>query len=175
VSHAAAEDVLARGFQCLEELLDRQRELYERLDDLVARQREALRVADVDTLVAVSAEEREILGEIKQLDNRRVELATAIASELGLPAGTPPLLADLLEHSGTRRSRLVSISDELRRLVGKTRAASSVVRTAAEGLARHMQGIVQTVEAGFSRAGVYEQAGRITEGTPWQTAIDIRS
>ena len=168
-------EVLAQGFERLEELLDEQCSLYQNLESLVAEQREALRVADVEKLVTVSTNERTILAEIHKIDQRRIELASAIAGELGLSTEQPPVLADLLEHSGARRSRLVSVADELRRLVAKTRAASSVVRTAAESLARHMQGIVQTVEAGFSRAGVYERAGRITEGSPWQTAIDIRS
>ena len=34
-----------------------------------------------------------------------------------------PTLTDLLEHSGPRRGRLVTIADELRRLISKTRAA----------------------------------------------------
>lgn len=171
----SSNEVLSQGFLRLEELLDEQRALYKELNDLVEEQREALRLADVERLVAASSNERELLDSIRLLDQRRVELSSAIATELGLSKEGPPLLADLLEHSGSRRSRLVSVADELRRLVAKTRAASSVVRTAAESLARHMQGIVQTVEAGFSRAGVYERAGRITEGSPWQTAIDIRS
>ena len=171
----SSREVLQEGFERLEELLNEQRSLYGQLDQLVEQQREALRTADVEGLVVISAQEREVVTAIHRIDQRRVELTSAIASELGIQAEKPPVLSDPLEHSGPLRSRLVAIADELRQLVAKTRAASSVVRTAAESLARHMQGIVQTVEAGFSRAGVYERAGRITEGSPWQTAIDIRS
>ena len=87
----------------------------------------------------------------------------------------PLALSDLLDYSGPRRSALVAIADELRKLVVTVKAASGVVRVATESLSRHMQGIVQTVEAGFNNAGVYERAGRIANGSPWQTAIDIRS
>ena len=86
-----------------------------------------------------------------------------------------PTLSDLLEHSGTRRSRLVKVADELRRLIAKTRSASGVVRTAAEALARHMQGIVQSVEVVIGRTGNYERSCRLVSALPRHTSINIRS
>lgn len=168
-------DIVEQGFERLEELLEQQRLLYTRLDGLVTDQREAVRSADVESLVTASTAERDLVEAIRVIDLRRGELVEAIAAEVGIGSTDPPSLSDLLEFSGSRRSRLVAIADELRALIGKVRAASGVVRVAAESLARHMQGIVQSVEAGFSRAGVYERAGRIANGSPWQTAIDIRS
>ena len=168
-------EMLEEGFGRLEELLDEQRRLYQALDALVARQRDAVQRADVAELVAASTGERKLVESIRTLDQRRAELAGAIAAEVGMKNDEPPALSDLLQYSGSRRSKLVSIAAELRKLVVAVRAASGVVRVAAESLSRHMQGIVQTVEAGFSRAGVYERAGRIANGSPWQTAIDIRS
>jgi len=167
--------LLDEGFARLEELLDQQRTLYHQLDTLVSEQRAAVQRADIDALVEASAREREIVEVIRGMDLRRTELADAIASELGLQSEETPALTDLLEHSGERRSRLVTIADELRRLVVAVRTASGVVRVAAEGLAKHMQGIVQTVEAGFNRAGVYERTGRLANGQGLQASIDIRS
>ncbi len=168
-------DIVDQGFRRLEQLLEDQRRLYQALDALVARQRTAVQRADVADLVAASTQERELVEAIRTLDQKRLELAGAIAAEVGVPKDGGVALSDLIEYSGERRSRLVAIADELRKLVVAVRAASGVVRVAAESLSRHMQGIVQTVEAGFSRAGVYERAGRIANGSPWQTAIDIRS
>ena len=85
MTKAASNEVLSQGFMRLEELLDEQRSLYEQLDGLVEMQRESLRVADVEKLVEVSARERELLCTIHQLDQRRVELTSAIAAELGWP------------------------------------------------------------------------------------------
>lgn len=168
-------DVLSEGFRRLEQLLDEQCAHYRRIGEIVDAQRESLRGADVESLVALSAEERVLLEKVRVIDHRRVELVSAIASEIGIATQSSPALSDLIEHSGTRRSRLVTIADELRQLIAKTRAASRVVRTAAEGLARHMQGIVQSVEQGLSRSGIYERTGRIVSGPPRHSAIDIRS
>lgn len=175
MTEAGKRDIVEQGFERLEKLLEEERLLYTRLDGLVDDQREAVRCADVQSLVVSSSSERELVEAIRTIDLRRGELVEAIGAEVGLASAGPPSLSDLLEFSGSRRSRLVAIADELRGLIGKVRAASGVVRVAAESLARHMQGIVQSVEAGFSRAGVYERAGRIANGSPWQTAIDIRS
>jgi hypothetical protein len=167
--------ILHEGFERLEELLRDQRTLYLELDALVARQRLAVQQADVKGLMAAGARERELVEAIRSIDQRRVELAQAIGAEVGVKSEQPLSLSDLLEYSGPRRSALVAIADELRKLVVAVKAASGVVRVATESLSRHMQGIVQTVEAGFNNAGVYERAGRIANGSPWQTAIDIRS
>ena len=167
--------ILHEGFERLEELLRDQRTLYLELDALVARQRLAVQQADVKGLMAAGARERELVEAIRSIDQRRVELAQAIGAEVGVKSEQPLSLSDLLEYSGSRRSALVAIADELRKLVVAVKAASGVVRVATESLSRHMQGIVQTVEAGFNNAGVYERAGRIANGSPWQTAIDIRS
>ena len=169
------EDVLTEGFKRLEELLDTQCSHYRRVDELVTQQKEALRVADVDSLSTASNAERELLAAIDRLDHRRVELVDAIAAELGIGRASKPTLSDLLEHSGPRRGRLVTIADELRRLIAATRAASSVVRTAAEALARHMQGIVQSVEVGIGRTGIYGSTGRLVSSMPRHTSINIRS
>ena len=168
-------DILSEGFKRLEELLDTQCSHYRRVEELVAQQKDALRVADVDSLSNASNAERELLGAISRLDHRRVELVEAIASELGLKHSSQPTLSDLLEHSGPRRGRLVTIADELRRLIAATRVASSVVRTAAESLARHMQGIVQSVEVGIGRTGIYGRTGRLVSALPRHTSINIRS
>lgn len=168
-------EVLAEGFRRLEELLDTQCGHYRRVQELVDSQREALRVADVTALSNASNAERELLDAIGRLDTRRVELVEAIAAELGLAQPGSPTLTDLLEHSGPRRGRLVTIADELRRLISKTRAASGVVRTAAESLARHMQGIVQSVEIGIGRTGIYERTGRLVSALPRHSSINIRS
>jgi hypothetical protein len=167
--------ILEEGFKRLEELLREQRALYLELDALVARQRHAVQRADVKDLMAASARERELVEAIRLIDERRVELARAIGAEVGMVSEQPLALSDLLDYSGPRRPALVAIADELRKLVVAVKAASGVVRVATESLSRHMQGIVQTVEAGFNNAGVYERAGRIANGSPWQTAIDIRS
>ena len=175
MSDSPISDVLAEGFQRLEELLDTQCGHYRKVEELVDSQREALRVADVSALSNASNAERELLEAIGRLDSRRVELVDAIAGEIGLAQPANPTLSDLLEHSGPSRSRLVRIADELRRLIAKTRSASGVVRTAAEALARHMQGIVQSVEIGIGRTGIYERSGRLASALPRHTSINIRS
>ncbi len=65
------ETIIQQGFERLEELLREQRSLYTRLDLLVAQQREAVRSADVHTLVSASTTEREVVEAIRVIDLRR--------------------------------------------------------------------------------------------------------
>ena len=151
------EDVLTEGFKRLEELLDTQCSHYRRVEELVGQQKDALRVADVDSLSNASNAERELLGAISRLDHRRVELVEAIASELGLKHSNQPTLSDLLEHSGPRRGRLVTIADELRRLITATRVASSVVQKG-------------PAEKSSSRSPALTKSGR-KGGRVWQRSL----
>ena len=75
-------DIVDQGFRRLEQLLEDQRRLYQALDALVARQRTAVQRADVADLVAASTQERELVEAIRTLDQKRLELAGAIAGRI---------------------------------------------------------------------------------------------
>ena len=165
--------VLSEGFKRLEELLDTQCSHYRRVEELVGQQKDALRVADV---TPVQRQQRRAGTARRHLRlttagwswSRPSPPNSASSSRTSRPSrtcsSTPP-----------RRGRLVTIADELRRLITATRVASSVVRTAAESLARHMQGIVQSVEVGIGRTGIYGRTGRLVSALPRHTSINIRS
>ena len=74
-------EVLSEGFRRLEQLLDEQCAHYRRIDEIVDGQRESLREADVETLVALSTEERTLLEKIRVIDHRRVDYLSDVSNE----------------------------------------------------------------------------------------------
>ena len=65
-------------------------------------------------------------------------------------------------------------SDDLRDEIEACRRESSVVRHAAEMLAQHVSGILQTVHAAFGATKTYGRAGRLAVATPIRT-VDLKS
>ena len=55
------------------------------------------------------------------------------------------------------------------------RRESSIVAAAAQALARHMSGIMQSVNGALSRVGIYERRGRIAVGSQLDYCIDMKS
>jgi hypothetical protein len=85
-------------------------------------------------------------------------------------------LADLLPRiPEPARARIDLLATELRRQIKETQADSSVVKKAADHLARHIAGIQQLVHRAVSSCGTYERRGRIAVGAPLESHIDVKS
>ncbi len=70
---------------------------------------------------------------------------------------------------------MLQLSDELRSTIEEVRGSSRIVRAAADALARHMGGLLQTVQSALSRARVYSDQGRIATGAQYQFCLDLKS
>ena len=84
---------------------------------------------------------------------------TRIAAELDEPAS----------------GRFKALTEQLKRAIDDVGKASAVVRMAADTLARHMSGLMQTVQSALGRATVYGRRGQIETGQQNQFCVDIRS
>ncbi|NNF43295.1 MAG: hypothetical protein HKO59_04755 [Phycisphaerales bacterium] len=158
------------------DVLERQAERHEALLELVRRKREAIRTARIDDIVALCAEEQRQVVALNTLEEQRLDIV-----ERMLPpeqAGAAPVvrLADVLSgvdpvHAAELQRRAESLRLSMEQLKGE----SSVVNAAAQTLARHLAGLMQTVQTALSQVGVYERRGRIALGARLESCVDVTS
>lgn len=168
------------AFAALEEILVAQEQGYRSLRGLVAARRDAIRVANLETLKSTLDSERSAISKLGELDRKRSELAMGLAKRLGvLPANAPrasePKLSALIAKAPTGpRQRLQSLAERLKIEIEAARHDSSVVRDAADRLACHVAGILQSVSSAFAQTKTYGRAGRVATAGVIRS-IDIRS
>ncbi|MDZ4831395.1 MAG: flagellar protein FlgN [Phycisphaerae bacterium] len=165
-------DSIAAGFAALEATLQRQLDEYRSLRVLIERRREALRGADAVALQAVIEAERQALVRISDLDRARTEAANGLGRRLTVTPVTISALA--VRAPEPARTAIETVAAALREEIEQCRRASSVVRAAADALAQHVSGILQTVQHAFAGTSTYGRAGRLASVGPIRS-IDLRS
>ncbi len=171
-----ADGRVANALGRLEEILQEQLRAYGQLLDYLGRKREAVRTADMELMTAICEKENGIAQRLAELEKGRLSLVGVLTEALAPAAQAPltmPRIAESIEEPA--RGRLLALAAQLRSAVQETRRASSVVRMAAEALARHMAGIRQTVQTVMSRAQVYGRRGQIAAGEQAQFCVDVKS
>jgi hypothetical protein len=171
-------DPIADGCRALEAVLVQQEELYARLRILVAERREAVRTADLDRLRTSLEEERRVVARLADLDKQRTDIAAALGRRLGLVQPGRPVQVDIAQLAARApqgiRERLVATSERLKHEILLVRRESGVVRQAAEALAGHLAGILQSVSGAFAGARCYGPAGRVATATPIRS-LDLKT
>lgn len=151
------------------------------LRDVVARRREALRRAKIADLNACIASESEIAQRIATLDQRRENASHALLLHMGgVPAGSPRAWRPNSEWfasrlGGKQAERLRTIAAALRAAIEDVRAQNASTQQAAEHVARHIQGIVRSVEQRLSGSGAYTQRGVVSAPPAALCGVDITS
>ena len=160
--------------KALQEVLDTQAEGYRRLLVSIERQREAIRVADLEAIPGISEVQGKIVERLGTLDQRREEAGRALAESMGIdPESSVSALAAVLPIAAA--DRLEARAAELRELLDRSRSEQSLLKSAGDALARHMAGIVQSVTGALSGTGVYGRRGRLRDGASLATGIDLTS
>lgn len=165
----------------MEHILRAQTDAHRKLLSCLDRKREAVRTVRIDMVGVICDEERQIILSVSEMEAQRIELARRIVDGPKVPLATvssaPPVpLSAILEVADEEaRVRLEAVAAELREVAMEVRKRSSTVRAAAESLARHMSGVMQTVHSALSRAGVYGRQGAPAMGAQTQYSVDLRS
>ncbi len=160
----------------LEQILRRQLEAQHELLGCVGNARAALRGADMESLHSACEQEHAVTHRLTELEKERLELVGRLTEKLAPEAVRPLTMSRITEaFEEPARGRLSRLGGELKAAVREVRDASSVVRTAADELARHMAGIFQAAQSALSRARVYSARGRITAGAQDQYCLDVTS
>jgi hypothetical protein len=87
----------------------------------------------------------------------------------------PPPVSELAAKAPSGvRERVLAIAARLRDEIAALRHESGIVRNAADALAQHVAGILQTVSSAFASTKTYGRAGRVATATPIRS-IDLTS
>jgi HEPN domain-containing protein len=157
-------------------VLATQIERHEALRDCIARQREAIRCADIDAMTRVCEEEHAVARSIGDAEKERLALVGRVTASVRPQAAEPLTLAEIAALGDPPRCRgLEELAGRLREVIELVRHEASVVRAAADTLSGHVSGILQTVYGALSAAPVYEQRGRLSVGNQIDHCVDIKS
>lgn len=160
----------------LESILCAQHDDYKKIAKLIERKQEAIRNANMQDITGICQEEQVVAQHATQLEKQRLVLTGDLTSRLQ-PNASEPLtvsrIADALDEPD--RDRILELTNALKQTVKEVRQASSIVRKAADALATHMSGLLQTMQSVLSKAQVYSQQGRISAATQSQFCLDIKS
>lgn len=160
----------------LERVLEQQHRGHEMLLEQVRRNCDAVRRADMEAIREICAAQNAVGQGLAELEKRRLALVGSLTRALAPDAARPLTVAEITARlEPGEAERLQARAEALRPLVARVREESSVVRQAAEALARHMTGIVQVVHSVLSRAPVYGRTGEITGGDTRRMCVDVRS
>ena len=170
------QDAILTIVEELEQILAEQFQGHEQLLELVGRNREAVRRADMAE-IKVACELQNVVGQnVAELEKRRLSLVGSLTRQFAPDAPRPLTVTEIATHlEPALAERLQARADALRPLVERVREESSVVRQAADALVRHMTGIVQGVHSILSQAQVYGRKGVITGGAECRLCVDVRS
>ena len=167
---------LRREVALLEENLRRQLESHRKLLTYIERTREAVRQADMQQIRSICEEQNTVAQYLGELEKVRLILVGRLTERLDPDAERPVSLsriaAELDEPAG---GRFAALAAQLKNTVEDVRKTSTVVRTATDALARHMSGLMQTVQSALGRATIYGRLGRLETGQQNQFCLDIKS
>ena len=162
--------------EVLEQILKYQLEEHRKLLESIERNREAVRVADIEKIRSTCEHQNGIAQRLGELEKARLGIVGRLTERIDPRAEKPLTLAEIARTiDGPPGERLAARAVELRKVVTDVGRASAVVRAAAETLSRHMTGLTQTIQAAFGRALVYGSRGRLETGPHNQFCLDVRS
>jgi len=179
----------------LEHVLAGQLKTHRDLRACLGTKGEAVRTANAEAITSACVQERALMAVLEDLERKRAELvrrmaplaaapAPGSANPAALPAGMKGLAggaapvrmsAIISAIGGDAGERLRAITYDLRAVVIEVKRESAVLRAAADALARHVGGILETAHGAMNRAKVYGRRGRIDTNIASSACIDVKS
>ncbi|MFU8828182.1 MAG: flagellar protein FlgN [Phycisphaerales bacterium] len=149
---------------------------YEQLLSLAELHLEAIRKADVDQLATCIGQENRIIQRVAEIEKRRLHVVGDLADVLGSPDETQTTMSWIAERiRGERGGRLAAMARHLREVIGRMTVINESARSAAETLAKHMDGLMRSVARELNHAKTYSSRGRVDAGPAVVSGLDISS
>ena len=164
--------------ELLRQLLVRQLDTYRKLLDCARAKREAIRTARIDCVTEQCQREQKLLSALHELELKREPIVRHLAGLIGMAVNpnetiTSTAIADRLDEPD--RSTLQALTAQLRETIDDVKRVHSIVRQATDALSRHMNGVMQSVQAALNQSGVYERRGRLAHASQVARSVDLRS
>ncbi len=144
----------------LEDTVQRQIAVHEKLLTVMKLKVDAYRKADQNGAIALTRQENAELQAIGELEKQRLILVAELTRTLDPKAPRPLKMGELAEQlPEPARGRLLVLRAKLKDRLETVQRESSIARRAAETLLRHMQGIVQSISGAISGISTYGKKG----------------
>lgn len=161
----------------LEKILRAQIEHHEKLLACINGKRQAIRAAQIDAMRDISTQENAIMQRLMEFEKRRVDLIQHLSGLVNPGEKRTLTVSEIAADSridSAQRERMLALAAQLRDLLSEVKRESSIVRHAADALARHMSGIVLSVHSALNRTRVYSARGGLTP-VGAVSVIDVKS
>ena len=147
----------------LEAILVQELAEHDQLLELIQRKRRALRQANHRLVADCCRQENGRVQKIAELEKARLRSVGQLTLLLAPGAAEPLRLGALAQRlSEPVRGRLLVLRQHLRQRIEQVRHDAGIAQRAAETLARHMQGLVQTLSGVMGGGAAYGRAGAPT-------------
>ena len=144
----------------LEEVVQKQIMVHEKLLTVMNLKVEAFRQADQDGALALTRRENAELQAIGELEKQRLMLVADLTQLVDPAAARPLVMLELAQRlPEPARGRLLVLRGKLKERMESVQREGSIARRAAEALLRHMQGIVQTIGGAITGITTYGRKG----------------
>jgi len=144
----------------LEQVIGQLLRLHGELLELLKRKQDKLRANDANGTMDLCKLEHEKVTRIAELEKHRLTLAADLTLVVDPNAAEPMRLAELAERLDEPvRGRLLVLRQQLLEKMARVQNETSIVRRATETLAKHMQGIIQTIGAITTGVSTYGSGG----------------
>ncbi|MEK6701204.1 MAG: flagellar export chaperone FlgN [Planctomycetota bacterium] len=151
-------------------------EQYTAFHGLLLAQREAIRAADPSRLARIGELQLAALRAISALEDRRRVLVNTISDTGRWTGATPITLSALAQHAPKdQRESLLAMATSLRGVMSACQSEQSTLKSAAQSLAAHIEGVMRQIARTLSHAGTYGRRGLVDTSTAVTTALDLRS
>lgn len=148
----------------------------QRLQDLAAQRREAMRRADAPALAALIATENAVVQQVAELEKRRLTCVTRLAERLSIPEkGQARASAVAQRLGGATGERIDKRSRVLRERLDALALINASLHAAAQHLSAHMEGLLRQAALVLNHAKTYARTGAVNPGPAVVSALDIRT
>lgn len=146
--------------QTLRELLTLHAELLE----LLKNKRDVLRSSDTRAAIGLCTLEHEKILKIAELEKQRLNIVADMTLVIDPQAKEPLRMAKLADHlPEPARGKLLVLRQQLLERMKAVHHETGIVRRATETLAKHMNGIVQTIGALSAGVSTYGSRGALPQ------------
>ena len=157
---------MKRAIGMLEGILTRQIGLHRQMLEVGEQKRESIVKGDIAKLEKAVADEKRLIGEVEDEENRRQAVMPLVKSGLGVDAEVEKLVDVIEKMPEPERTRMMDVRNELRALLDecqlKARHNAELLKTSLD----HVEAFLRTLADAAKQDSMYGKDGKRSGGGP---------
>lgn len=145
---------------------------YEQILTFAKQRKDAIRSADTNKLGSVIRQENTLVQQVADIEKKRIEVVRVLAESLGSTKREQTTVGWIASRIGSAGESLNILADHLKQTISRVQQLNAVTKQASEMLAKHMQGILQTVAKDRSFVKTYSSAGSMAQPRGASTGLN---